>query len=312
MSHSNESLHHLTETVNTLAKVVAKQESRYLSLEKTFKWVAIAFICLTLMVFYIGFNRVSTVQAGIGEVKPVIPAIERIATVMERIVNILPEQALSNSEQGMELFTTSVHDVLILLKRIKEDSDLLRQQAQANQGTGLIQTLEKSPTLKEGSTLVANLNHALTQLGQSPILKEAGTLVTHLNHSLTQLEQSTLLQDTDTLIKQLKQASAKFEKSQLLQSIEDAAILIHRLKLDSDSLRERLKVGERSGLFTYKYAEDIHRALVDIKVVLSAVPIMTEEVHQMNLKMGVMTHDMDSSMGRMGRMMPGGPGGWWW
>ena len=65
MTHSNESIRQLTETVNTLATVVAKNESRYLSIERAFRWVAIAFLCLVMMIFYMGFNMVSQVQATI-------------------------------------------------------------------------------------------------------------------------------------------------------------------------------------------------------------------------------------------------------
>jgi len=45
----------------------------------------------------------------------------------------------------------------------------------------------------------------------------------------------------------------------------------------------------------------IHKAL-------AAVPHMANEMHIMNMYMSVMSRDMDSTMGRMGRMMPGG---WW-
>jgi predicted nucleic acid-binding Zn-ribbon protein len=39
---------------------------------------------------------------------------------------------------------------------------------------------------------------------------------------------------------------------------------------------------------------------------------MNRNMHNMSVNMSVMSRDMDSTMGRMGRMMPGGPGGWWW
>jgi len=36
----------------------------------------------------------------------------------------------------------------------------------------------------------------------------------------------------------------------------------------------------------------------------SAVPVMATEMQTMNMKMGVMAHGVDTTMGRMGRMMP--------
>jgi hypothetical protein len=39
---------------------------------------------------------------------------------------------------------------------------------------------------------------------------------------------------------------------------------------------------------------------------MNALPFMANEVAGMNAKMGVMAADMDSTMGRAGRMMPWG------
>jgi hypothetical protein len=64
MTHSDESIRQLTATVNILATVVAKNENRYLSIERAFRWIAVAFLCLVMMVFYMGFNMVSQVQAN--------------------------------------------------------------------------------------------------------------------------------------------------------------------------------------------------------------------------------------------------------
>ncbi len=64
MTHSEQSICQLTENVNTLA-AVATIESRYLSIEKSFRGgAAVTFVFLTMMVFYIGLNMFPTVQAA--------------------------------------------------------------------------------------------------------------------------------------------------------------------------------------------------------------------------------------------------------
>lgn len=43
-----------------------------------------------------------------------------------------------------------------------------------------------------------------------------------------------------------------------------------------------------------------------VKTVLAEMHTMNISMYEMNMKMGLMTHDIDSTMGRMGRWMPGG------
>lgn len=50
-------------------------------------------------------------------------------------------------------------------------------------------------------------------------------------------------------------------------------------------------------------AEDMHQ----MNAKMSAVPAMAAEMHDMNMKMGIMAHGVDTTMGRMGRMVPWAP-----
>ncbi len=45
-------------------------------------------------------------------------------------------------------------------------------------------------------------------------------------------------------------------------------------------------------------------AMQEMNVKMSAMPAMAVDMHHMNGKMGVMSHGVDSTMGRMGRLMP--------
>ena len=58
-----------------------------------------------------------------------------------------------------------------------------------------------------------------------------------------------------------------------------------------------------------KAMESVPKMQAEMQVMnakMNALPFMANEVAGMNAKMGVMTADMDSTMGRAGRMMPWG------
>ncbi|RKZ39665.1 MAG: hypothetical protein DRR00_33140 [Candidatus Parabeggiatoa sp. nov. 3] len=229
--HSDESIRQLTETVSTLTGIVAKNENR-------FRWFSVALICLTMLVFYMGFNNISPVQAAADASGNGDPQVKRIADMMEQM---MPEMS----------------PLFVLLKRAKEDSDMLRTQFECP---------EAQPC---GTGIMLAVNGIL-------------------NYEVPQ-----------------QTAGAQFK---VKDGMNDMLRLVHRLRLDSDSLRKQMGISDGSGLFS---SSEIHNDLVKIGIALSAVPAMAEEMHRMNMNMAVMARDMDSSMGRMGRMMPGGPGGWW-
>lgn len=59
-----------------------------------------------------------------------------------------------------------------------------------------------------------------------------------------------------------------------------------------------------------RMADDMHRMTGDMHEMnqkMSAVPAMAAEMNMMNRQMGVMSHGVDSTMGRMGRMIPWAP-----
>jgi len=229
--HSDESIRQLTETVSTLTSIVAKNENR-------FRWFSVALICLTMLVLYMGFNKITPVQAAPSMTTNGDPQIKRIADLME----------------GMMTKDSPLSSLFILFQRAKEDSDMLRTQLGCSEaqpcGTGIMMAMN------------GILNYEVPE----------------------------------------QAAGAKFK---VQDSMNDLLTLVHRLRLDSDSLRKKMDISDGSGLFS---SNEIHKDLEKIGIVLSAVPAMVEQMHIMNMNIAVMSRDMDSTMGRMGRMMPGG---WW-
>ena len=385
MTHSNESICQLTETVNTLATVMAKNESRYLSIERAFRWVAITFLCLIMMIFYMGFNMMTKVQA---QVEPVtqnasswFPAwlkesIEQMATAQTKMATAQTEMATAQTkiatimtnmtapESPFALLLTRMNNmmapdsplsVLILemndmFARMGTDSQLMRNYLKMfHSGTfsakeiAILQKLmtgvqlftedKKEWTDKELTSLLNKLGisdptgdkferlSTTVQKMANKMAKQAdqglgmGMFLMSMNSAMQQqkasLEEAIRCQSKGKTSSKDPSCEALSSIQQQLDPLESLAsmfVLAHRVRLDSDDLRIRSERGAGSGLIN----SDISHALKLIHQVLAAVPSMANDMHDMNLKMGVMTHDINSSMGRMGRMMRPFPGGWGW
>jgi len=211
---------------------VATNETRYLSIEKSFRGAVVTVVFFTMMVFYIGLNMIPTVQGA----EPTEPQWGEIVTALKEIAKAQTEIAQTQKE-------------------------------------------------------IANVMTSMQ---------------TNMQTNLKGLESGLAL-----FIKELDKASKDSFKSEptsepvgIIKSLANMLVLINRVKQDSDTVRIDNDVPAGSGLIT----TSIHDDLVLIHKALAAVPHMANEMHIMNMYMSVMSRDMDSTMGRMGRMMPGG---WW-
>lgn len=122
-----------------------------------------------------------------------------------------------------------------------------------------------------------------------------GTLVM-TGHS--QPAQAGLAGDLEQSGKQLDQA-AKAEFDQFMESLrhdvksaenfnpgKTIAVILHDMQLALQAMPAM--------------AKDMR----EMNAKMSSVPVMADQMGQMNWKMGIIAHDIDSTMGRMGRMMP--------
>jgi len=114
MTHSDESIRQLTEAVNTLARVAAKNENR-------FRWFGMALICLTLLIFYMGFNMVTQVQANIID--------SELESLGKRVYQVFQqiEQEIDKEEENvvsvLHDFKTLIHNAAILSTRAEKLTD---------------------------------------------------------------------------------------------------------------------------------------------------------------------------------------------
>ncbi len=86
------------------------------------------------------------------------------------------------------------------------------------------------------------------------------------------------------------------------QTIVDMALLVRRLREDSDEIRKlakRMNIASPGGPVGLVALE-----LSKMNRALDAVPAMANEMNVMNRQMSVMSHSVGSTMGRMGSMMP--------
>ncbi len=84
------------------------------------------------------------------------------------------------------------------------------------------------------------------------------------------------------------------------QSVVDAAVLVHRLRRDSDFFRTKLFQTRRID----KVLDSIGFELDIMNHAMSLMPTMAAEMNMMNRNMSVMSYSMGSTAGRMGSMMP--------
>ena len=84
------------------------------------------------------------------------------------------------------------------------------------------------------------------------------------------------------------------------QSIVDAAVLLHRVRRDSDLVRST--VDSLGGV--EKLTMGIYQELAKLNRLMTAIPAMANEMHVMNSQIGVMSRSVDSTMGRMGTIIP--------
>ena len=87
------------------------------------------------------------------------------------------------------------------------------------------------------------------------------------------------------------------------QTVVDMALLVRRLRADSDEFRDYLdthNMTDRKGGPIAVVAEELHL----MNQALRAVPAMASEMNAMNHQMSVMSYSVGSTMGRIGNIMP--------
>ena len=239
---------------------------------------------LTMMIFYIGLSMVPTVQA-----EPTEPPWGKIVNALEDIATAQKESAKAQTEIAtvVKNMTAENSPFSVLLTRMKEDSDMMRCYL-----AGQPPNCEQTPQMK-------GLGFAMFMGAVAQAMKKQEEA---LNEAVCKKNKA---EDKPC------SPSPSDNTVDPIAGLASMLTLIHRLRTDSDSVRIENNKPDGSGLITPDFGKTtkaIKEALELIHTALAAVPHMANEMHIMNMYMSVMSRDMDSTMGRMGRMMPGG---WW-
>ena len=84
------------------------------------------------------------------------------------------------------------------------------------------------------------------------------------------------------------------------QVLVDAAVLLHRVRRDSDLARTTVdSIGGVEALM-----KGLNEELAQLNRLMVAIPAMANEMHVMNGQIGIMSHGVGSTMGRMGNIIP--------
>jgi hypothetical protein len=272
MNELEKSILKLTETVHLLAEATARNERHCRSLENNLKWVGV--LTLVVMVFYLGSNmKAQAVPSNLEAKLEKVEANLKVLTLGGAVFEELSKQMSLPLEQTSQKMAEQIANMIIFVSFLGE-------------------AMSKQMTLKMAKQ-DETLNGLLAKRPPSPSPQTPPPLAQQIQYRMAELMAEKVI-------------TTPWPK--LASFIDDLATLVHRVRLDSDALRKSLNVGEGSGLLNNREMDTIQETLRVLHADLRIIPTMAADMHQMNLKMGLMTHDIDATMGRAGRMMPG----WWW
>jgi len=319
-----QSLSQSEQTIQQLTEIISKSEKRSQWLERTFRWLAILFICLTMTVFYIGFDWVNKAQAT-AEVQPTTaPA----ATPKTTPKPGTPKPEEQSCRQAMQLMMVKQAQDLMLTSLT-----LSKEMQQLPPSPDKDQMMEMNKQLgSKLNNIFPNMNNVFND--NSRIFCQIFLRVDNLTRKLGKFQvdwpvvRLILLKRLDKIVTdQEKQQDQRNQNPLFQEALEILTSLRNKQAIIEDKDSHQLKA------FKPENTADVDNALVanlmlgivkglgsldEVLKALRSVPEMNTNMEYMNTNMidmnahmyymmrnmGVMTGDMDSTLGRAGRNMP--------
>jgi hypothetical protein len=333
-----QSLHQSQETIEQLTKILSKSEKRSHLLEKTFRWLAVLFICLTMTVFYIGFDWVNKAQATAGKTTQLTNApanTQKIATT---------NQEESNSKENFKYQRQSCQQGMQFMM-VKQAQDLLVTSLNLNKE--IRQLPQDNPMAKMNNYLngklfgsLPNDNKAMAKAfdkmfaDNSRIACDTFVQVMNITRKLEQFKADwNIIRELllKVLLKIEQQGQSNKPSAQGNQqdplypvaktileylhdetAIDDNGTLVRGKEYRVDSaLSTYLVWGIMKGIASLNILGEIQQVLVAVPKMNTNMEYMNANMEYMNThmyhmmkNMGIMSYDMDSTLGRAGRNMP--------
>ena len=270
------SLKQLSETVAQLASTVAASERRHAAMSRTVRWAVVASI---VVVAAIGYAASDTIMAYADQ--------HRWWNQIRGQIAQQPPEMVEDPTQNtigkilMSLGGTEALDAAIV-KVLQSAAAIAATEVESTQG---LLDCVNSKSLNPSETPTGRLCFA------KAAVEDLGQYYLEDNGKMPVLENP---QDPQAVLAyQTKMMEATFMAAG--QVVVDSAVLVHRLRRDSDFLRSKAADPGLSG---------IKNELTRLNHALHLVPAMAAEMNIMNRNMAAMSYSMGSTMGRMGDILP--------
>ena len=308
-----QSLHQSQETIEQLTKILSKSEKRSQLLERTFRWLAVLFICLTMTVFYVGFDWVNQAQATSG--KTTVETQEAATINQEESSN--PKDNFKyqrqSCQQGMQfMMVKQAQDLLVTslnlnkeIQQLPQDNPMAKMNnylngklfgSLPNDNKAMAKAFDKmfadnSRIACDTFVQVMNITRKLEQFKADwNIVREI--LLEALNNTE---KQDPLYPVAQTILKYLHKKNAITHNGTLVRGKE--------YRVDS-ALSTYVVWGIMEGIAGLNNLDGIQQALKAVPQMNANMEDMNIHMYHMMRNMGIMSYDMDSTLGRAGRNMP--------
>ncbi|MDJ0890581.1 MAG: hypothetical protein QNK18_05220 [Gammaproteobacteria bacterium] len=285
-------LQKLNDTVTRLAETLAASERRYASLAKIIRWGGMALLVLVLAAAY--FSSAIMANAFVEDWPE-----KRLEQFQKAIANDPPAlDGLIEQLGGTEEIDGMIVKLLQNVSSIANREAATQECRDIRVGQGLLPVCFSNAAARDLGTYFKNENGEIPTPPAPPSKDDPKYKKRGGSFDADEYEK-----DMKAYGQNMKAYGKRLMQGTLMagaQSMVDAAVLVHRLRRDSDFLRTRMF--EQGS--TERVLDSIGFELNVMNRALRLVPAMAAEMSAMNRNMSVMSYSMGSTAGRMGSMLP--------
>jgi hypothetical protein len=270
MTHQTRSdLQQLSESVSQLCEALAASERRRMATARAVRWGALAFIVLVAAVLYAASDQLKAFAAQIS---------------------------WDSYEQQMAQQPPALDQILMSLMNSEQLQGALVKVLQSTSMIAASESADYVACEAERAALPPEEQKAKLCFTRTPV-EDLGEFYLNGDGTMPQAPGPGASQQEQMAYAQKLMASTIMAVGQVAV---DGAVLVHRIRRDSDRFRETVNKigGVRETLNAIR--DELHM----MNGALLSVPAMANEMNVMNRQMSVMSYGVGSTMGRMGNIIP--------